>query len=115
MRIGKQIGLAFVAVIAATAQGRLLFGFLGYAGDFVSLKGLGCSVAVALIEAVIVALAIIKADEMHSGMAANPHSRLGQSLRTGTGQPLAAPPTRAAWDGGWESPSTAADKMKADR
>ena len=113
-RILKLCGLGVVGALLAGLQGYVAFWYLDYEGSFFSRIGLECSAVVAVAEIFLVAMVIAKVDELHSGMISNPHSRLGRSLRGDTEQ-APPPPSRSAWDGGWEEPGEATDKMKSDQ
>jgi hypothetical protein len=115
MRVVKLFGWGVLALGAAAAQGYVVFWFFELGGSFFSRAGFGCTAGVAIIEAVVAALAILKADELHGSLASNPHSALGQALRSKGTPPRAAPPARSAWDGDWEHPSEAPGKMGSDR
>jgi hypothetical protein len=54
-------------------------------------------------------------DELHSRSVSNPHSLLGRALRSETALPPAPPPTRAAWNGGFEDMDEASGKMAKER
>jgi hypothetical protein len=115
MRAVKLFGWGVLAVAAAALQGYVAFWFFDLGGSFFSRAGFGCTAGVAIIEAIIAALAILKADELHGSLTSNPHSSLGQSLRSKGAPAPAPPPARSAWDGDWEHPSDAAGKMSSDR
>jgi hypothetical protein len=115
MRIVRLCGWGVLALGAAVLQGYVVFWYFDLGVSFLSRPGLGCIVGVVLVEAVVAALTILKADEMHGSLTSNPHSPLGQSLRS-KGTPRPAPPAaRSAWDGDWERPSEASDKMGSER
>ena len=114
-RVVKLCVLVVLGLVAASLQGYAAFWYLDYPGSFFSRAGLGCTAVVAVAEVFLLAMIIFKVDELQSGMVANPHSRLGRSLRGNAGHPPPPPETRAAWDGEWEDPSKAADKMRSDR
>jgi hypothetical protein len=115
MRIVRLCGWGALAFVAAALQGYVIFWFFDLGGSFLSRTGFGCTAGVALVEAVVVALAILKADEMHGSLTSNPHSPLGQSLRSKGTPPPAPPAARSAWDGDWEHPSEASGKMGSER
>ena len=114
-RLAKLLLLAPLGVAAAIGEGYGAFVYLGYGdGPFVSLTGLAFTVGAAVADVFLVALIVFKLDELHAGISANPHSRIGQTLRKDTGHPP-PPEARAAWDGQWEDPNQAAGKMGRDR
>jgi hypothetical protein len=115
MRLVKLFGWGVLALGAAALQGYVAFWFFDLGGSFFSRAGFGCTAGVAIIEAVIAALAMLKADELHGSLTSNPHSPLGQALRSKGTPPPAVQPARSAWDGDWEHPSDAAGKMESER
>jgi len=109
-----KFGLAIIlASVAALFQGWAVFWIADYGGPFASRTGLACVGVPLLVELVVFIVAMRNLDQLHANAVANPHSLLGQSLRRDT--PPAPPPSRAAWDGGWEDPGKATDKMGSDR
>lgn len=106
----KWIALALVLI---PAQGYMIFLLRG-GGLFLSQKGLECTMIPAFIEFALLVTSAMAYERIHASAASNPHSVIGSTLRKDAGQPPAAPPppTRAAWDGGWEDPNQVSEKMK---
>jgi hypothetical protein len=109
----KYLGLAVLVVAAIPTQGFIVFSFLGQ-GSFFGRSGLVCTVSPIFVELVVLVVAAMHFERIHSSSVANPHSLIGQALRKETTDPR-QPSVRAAWDGGWEQPADAAEKMRADR
>lgn len=99
-----------LAVAALPLQGFLVFSLWGK-GNFLSPSGAKFTLGCLAVDLVIGVVAAMHYERLHSGAVANPHSLIGQTLRRDAVQPPAPPPTREAWDGGWEDPDKASDKM----
>ena len=105
------LGLVTLGLIAAVAQGLLVFWGLGEAGSYLSLTGLGCTLVPLGIELVLAVVVLKNMHELHTHAVSNPHSALGQALRGDAHAPPGPPPTREAWKGGFEDMDRASDKM----
>ena len=92
-------------------QGLVVFAFEGFAGSFLSVTGAECVAVPVGVELVLLVVILKNLDEVHSRTISNPHSVLGQALRNETKTPPAPPPTRDAWNGGFEDMDSASDKM----
>ncbi len=115
MRAVTICGLIVLGLAAAALQGVAVFWFGGYGGSFLSVTGLGCVTIPLGVELVLLVVILKNLDELHSRTVSNPHSLLGQALRSDAKTPPAPPPTREAWKGGFEDMDGASDKMAKDR
>ncbi len=106
--------LGALGVLWIPIQGYLVFLWFGH-GQFLSQSGIECTVIPVFVELVVAVTSAMHFDRIHSGAVANPHSPIGQKLLNGSGRPPAPPPTRAAWDGEWEDPVKAGERMRKDR
>lgn len=112
-RAGK-LGLWFVlGALGALTQGFAVFWYFEPYGPFLGRGGLECTVIPLVIEVVVLVLSLKNLDHLHASAISNPHSLLGHSLRNDAARP--PPPARSAWDGQWEDPTQAADKMGPER
>jgi stage V sporulation protein SpoVS len=107
------IGIA-LAGVWVPLQGYLVFLWFGR-GQFLSQHGIECTVIPAFVELVILVTSAMHHERLKTSYIANPHSQLGASLRNDAPRPHVPPPTRTAWDGEWEDPSKASDKMRPGR
>ncbi len=115
-RIGKWVVLIVLGAAAAVAQGLAVFWYMEPHGLFLGRAGLQCTAIPLLVEVVLLVVTMKNLDQLHASAISNPHSLFGQSLRDDTGKPAASPPpTRSAWDGQFEDPAKAADKMASGR
>jgi len=110
----KTLGLAVLVAAAIVFQGFVVFSVRGN-GTFASQTGLECTVVPAFIEFVVFVVAAMQYERIHTGAVSNPHSLIGKTLRRDAGHAPEPPKAREAWDGEWEDPRRAAEKMRVDR
>lgn len=109
------LGMTVLGLAAAVAQGLVVFWWLGKGGSYLSLSGLGCTLAPPGVELVLALVVLKNMHELHTNAVSNPHSLLGQALRRDANTPPVPPPARDAWKGGFEDMDRASDKMAKDR
>ena len=113
LRVAKWGLLGALGALLAVGQGLAVFWYMEPSGPFLGRAGVQCTGIPLLVELVLLVVTIKNLDTVHANAISNPHSLIGQSLRPDARQSAAPPPqaTRTAWDGSWEDPNHAADKM----
>jgi hypothetical protein len=111
----KICGWIALGLVVVVLQGLAVFWYRGYGGSFWSQTGLECAAIPAIAEIVLLVVVLRNLDELHARSMSNPHSIIGEALRRDAHRSPAPPPTRKAWDGGFEDMDDASSKMGKDR
>lgn len=110
--------IAVAVLVFAPLQGWLAYLYVQPKGPFLGVAGVKCTLGAMAVDLVLLVVTMRNLDQLHAVTTSNPHSLIGQGLRA-RDDAAPAPPAKAttqdAWNGRWEDPDRAADRMRGGR